>query len=228
MDRQEYIHSGRNGVAGWFTEKDAMLWDAIDASQRERGISGDLLEIGCYQGTSAILLGYMRQDGEQVVVCDPFDGPLLSAEDEAERARYYTPNFARNLFEDNWRRFHTEMPTIIAEQSSALRRCGLERTFRFIHVDGSHAYDCVRSDLLLAKDLLLPGGVVVFDDWLSQHTPGVTIAVGEGIANDGLIPLAQSSVKFYGTWDGGVVPPHPSLPAYEHIVAGYSMVHIEG
>lgn len=227
MDRQEYIHTGRNGVAGWFTERDAMLFDVIDASQREHGITGDLLEIGCYQGTSAILLGYMRQDAERVVICDLFDGPTESVEDEVERGRYYTPGFARGMFEDNWRRFHPDLPTIIAEPSSTLRNHGLGRTFRFIHIDGSHAYDCVRQDLLLAKELLIPGGVVVFDDLLSPHTPGVTAAVWEGVANDSLIPLAQT-VKFYGTWDGGIVPPHPSLPAYGHTIKGHAMVHVEG
>lgn len=227
MDRQEYIHSGRNSVAGWFTEKDAMLFDAIDASQRERGITGDLLEIGCYQGTSAIMLGYMRQPGESAVICDLFDAPMETPEDEAERGRYYTPGFGRQMFLDNWHRFHADDPTVIAEPSSSVRMRELRRTFRFIHIDGSHAYEQVRADLLLARELLLPEGVVVFDDLLSPHTPGVTAAVWEGVANDGLIPLAQT-VKFYGTWGSGVVPPHPSLPAYEHRVRGYSMTHVEG
>src|ERR1035437_3913606 len=171
MNRQEYITGGRNTVAGWFSQRDAMLFDAIDAAQHRDGITGDLLEIGCYQGTSAILLGYMRQENERVGICDVFDGACESDEDLAERARYYTPGFARGMFEDNYRRFHAELPDIIAAPSSTLRLP--ERTFRFIHIDGSHNYDVVRSDLLLAKELLIPGGVCVFDDITSPHTPGV-------------------------------------------------------
>jgi predicted O-methyltransferase YrrM len=228
VNRQEYIVHGRNSVAGWFTQRDAMLFDAIDVGQRAAGITGDLLEIGCYQGTSAILLGYMKQTHERLVICDLFDGTTESPEDDVERSRYYTPNFGRQMFEDNYRRFHTELPEIIGESSTTLRDFVHDRTFRFIHIDGSHAYDQVRKDLLLAKELLVPGGVVAFDDLLSPHTPGVTAAVWEGVANDGLIPMMQT-IKFYGTWESPPVVPLPDgLTCYQHEVRGHVMTHVEG
>lgn len=228
MDRSEYIVHGRNSVAGWFTQKDAMLFDAIDGAQRNAGITGDILEIGCYQGTSAILLGYMRQSSERLVICDLFDGVTESEEDSAERARYYAPNFGRDMFEANFLKFHTEPPEIIAHPSSMLQALLTGRTFRFIHVDGSHAYEQVRKDLLLAKELLVPGGVVSFDDLLSPHTPGVTAAVWEGVVNDGLIPMLQT-VKFYGTWDNPMEVPIPAgLTAYPHDFRGHTMYHVEG
>lgn len=225
MTRSEYIASGADTVAGWFRPADRILFDAIDSAQRESGITGDLLEIGCYQGTSAILLGYMRQENERLVICDLFDGPTESPEDDAERARYYTPSFNRQTFESNYRQFHDELPDIIAEPSSVLRNHRLKRTFRFIHVDGSHAYDQVKADLLLARSLLIPEGVVVFDDLLSPHTPGVTAACWEGVINHQMIPLAQT-VKMYATWGTGTVP--RVLPSYEHSVFGHTMIHCEG
>lgn len=226
MERQDYIQSGRNTVAGWFTLQDAILFDVIDASQRSAGITGDLLEIGCYQGTSAVMLGYMRQENEQLLICDLFDGVTESPEDQAERERYYTPAFGRQMFEDNFRRFHAWMPEVHAQPSSTMHSMGLGQTFRFIHIDGSHAYDQVRQDLLLAKRLLKPGGVVVFDDLLSHHTPGVTSAVWEGVANDGLIPLFQT-IKFYGAW-GDVPTIDVPFPKFPHIIHGYEMFHLEG
>ena len=227
MNRQEYVTGGRNTVAGWFTQRDAMLFDAIDAAQRRDGITGDLLEIGCYQGTSAILLGYMRQSNERLVICDLFDGTPQSPEDDVERERYYAPNI-RQGFEANYLRFHPALPEIIASPSSSLHNAGLGRTFRFIHIDGSHAYEHVRSDLLLAKQLLIPGGVVIFDDLLSPHTPGVTAAVWEGVANDGLIPMLQS-IKFYGTWSSPFSIDLPAgLSSYSHTVRGHTMLHVEG
>lgn len=226
MTRQEYIETGRTTVAGWFAQRDAMLFDAIDVSQRRVGITGDILEIGCYQGTSAIMLGYMKQPDERLIICDPFDGETLSAEDDTERARYYT-DLSRGTFENNYRRFHAELPEIVAQPSSALHTQSLGQTFRFIHIDGSHAYDQVRSDLLLAKRFLKPNGVVVFDDLLSAHTPGVTAAVWEGVANDGLVPLFQT-IKFYGTWGAPPEIDLPELPWYEHDVSGHKMLHIEG
>jgi hypothetical protein len=228
VDRVEYINSGSGTVAGWFTRKDMLLFDAIDIAQREAGITGDILEIGCYQGTSAILLGYMRQENERLVICDLFDGITESDEDLAERQRYYTLNFSRQMFEANYLRFHADLPEIIARPSSTLHTTLTGRTFRFIHVDGSHAYAQVRSDILLAKSLLVPGGVVAFDDLLSLHTPGVTAAVWEGVANDGLIPMLQT-IKFYGTWESPLDIPMPAgLGAYPHDFRGQIMFHIEG
>ena len=228
MDRIDYINGGADTVPGWFQRKDRLLFDAIDNAQRATGINGDLLEIGCYQGTSAILLGYMRQPGERLVICDLFDGITESDEDLAERQRYYAPDFAQSKFEAQYRRFHAELPEIIAQPSSSLHARLTGHHFRFIHIDGSHAYDQVRQDLLLAKQLLVPGGIVALDDFLSPHTPGVTLAVGEGVANDGLIGMLQT-VKFYGTWQDPLLIEIPhGLTAIPHIVRGHTIYHVEG
>ena len=226
MDRHQYIIDGRETVPGWFYQADAMLFDAIDVAQERVGITGDILEIGCYQGTSAILLGYLRKPEERFVVCDLFDGPTVNAENAQERDRFYM-DLSRHSFETNYLRFHELLPDIVAGPSSTLFECGLARTFRLIHIDGSHQYEAVRSDLLLAKELLLPGGIVVFDDIVTMHTPGVTAAVWEGVMNDGLIPLFQSR-KFYGTWGSRIDMRLPEeLPRFSHEVLGHMMFNIE-
>lgn len=226
MDRAEYIAHGADSVAGWFRPIDRRLFDAIDIKQRELGITGAILEIGCYQGTSAILLGYMKRENDRLVICDVFDGACEADEDYAERARYYTPNFGRTMFEDNYRRFHAELPEIIAAPSSTLQLP--EHSFRVIHVDGSHAYDQVRLDLLLAKELLCEGGVCIFDDITSPHTPGVQCAVWQGVIQDNFVPMLQT-VKMYGTWGNPIEIPMPEgLSAIPHTVFGHAMANVEG
>lgn len=228
MDRTEYINGGCNSVPGWTTRKDMLLFDAIDRAQRAAGITGDILEIGVYQGMSAILLGYMKQANEQLIICDLFDGPTESSEDTAERERYYERGFGQHKFESHYRRFHPDLPEIIAQPSSSLHARITGRHFRLIHIDGSHAYDQVRSDLLLAREILMPGGVVALDDFLSPHTPGVTIAVGEAITADGLIPMLQT-VKMYGTWEDPINVEMPAgLTAIPHGIRDYTLFHVEG
>jgi hypothetical protein len=226
VNRLEYIADGRHTVPGWFFEADAILFDTIDTAQRQAGISGDILEIGCYQGASAILLGYMAKHDERFIVCDIFDGAPVGSESDAERQRFYM-DLSRQSFETNYLRFHNDLPHVVAGPSSTLVDHSLGRTFRFIHVDGSHAYDIVRSDLDLASQLLAPGGVVVFDDIVSMHAPGVTAAVWEGVLRNALVPMFQSR-KFYGTW-GAPLPVEipPELPSYPHQVLGYTMRHVE-
>ena len=226
MHRREYIVEGRKLIPGWFERVDAEMFDAIDSAQRAAGIVGDILEIGCFQGASAILLGYLRRANERLVVCDLFE-EVGSTLDEYHRREGTYADLSRKSFEANFLRFHEALPEILAVPSTALTEFGLGKTFRMIHIDGSHDYEMVRSDLLLAKTLLMPGGYVIFDDIVSQHTPGVTAAVWEGVMNDGLIPLYQT-FKLYGAWDQ---PTKVKLPSefiqFSHIVLGHTMSNVE-
>jgi hypothetical protein len=226
MHRREYIVEGRRSIPGWFERVDAEMFDAIDSAQRAAGIVGDILEIGCYQGASAILLGYLRRANERLVICDLFEG-VESTLDQFHREGGAYADLSRRSFEENFLRFHEELPEILAMTSTALAEVGFGKTFRIVHVDGSHDYEIVRSDLLLAKSLLIPGGFVIFDDIVARHTPGVTAAVWEGVVCDGLIPVYQT-FKLYGTWDE---PPKLKLSSefsqFSHNVSGYAMSQIE-
>ncbi len=203
---RDYINRGRHTVPGWFERLDAFLFATIDDAHAAAGVTGDLLEIGTYMGRSAVLLGYLQRPGERLVVCDIFDGPSQSAENEAENNRWY-PDLSRHAFEENFQRFHGRLPDhVVAAPSVTLRgrELGYGKTFRFIHIDGSHEYAAVRSDLSLSRELLCDGGMVVFDDINGRHTPGVSAAVWGAVVNDGLIPHFLTT-KLYASWSP--IPP---------------------
>jgi SAM-dependent methyltransferase len=226
MQRRDYIVQGRESIPGWFDRGDAELFNAIDQAQQSAGVVGDLLEIGCFQGASAILLGYLRRENERLVICDLFQESPSSL-DEFHRRRDVYAGLSRSSFEANYLRFHAELPEIFAQSSTTLSSAGLERTFRFIHVDGSHDYEDVRADLLLAKSLLVPGGFVVFDDIITLHAPGVTAAVWEGVVRDELTPLYQTS-KLYATWGDPLKVDIPKeFNQFTHEVSGHTMAHLE-
>jgi hypothetical protein len=226
MNRSRYISEGRETIPGWFERGDAELFDAIDIAQRSARITGDILEIGCYQGASTVMLGYLRNPNERLVVCDLFETVAPSLDDFHGRTNSYS-DLSRASFEENYLRFHAKLPEIIAAASTTLGAHGFGRTFRLVHVDGSHEYDIVRSDLLLAKSLLKPGGFVVFDDIITLHTPGVTAAVWEGVFKDDLIPLFQTT-KLYATWGDPIDVEIPTtFTAYSHRIAGYVLEHLE-
>ena len=52
---QEWVE---NEVKGWFYDHDLITFWLIDFIQKKAGWSGDLCELGIYQGKSAIALGY--------------------------------------------------------------------------------------------------------------------------------------------------------------------------
>lgn len=214
---------------GWFHRTDRDLFRLADAVQREQGLAGDLLEIGVYLGKSAALLGHLRRDAERLVVCDVFE-PVGHPDDVTERP--YT-GLSRVEFERRYRTVHETLPDIVEDLSSRLLDHGLRRTFRFAHVDGGHTYDDVRTDARTVRELLVPGGIVVFDDWRAGHVPGVHAGVWGAVHENGLIPLVLSDAKFYGTY-WPIAPPAaafrdavsdaPGIMTEQHDIRGYLTV----
>lgn len=187
-------------VPGWFPNLDQMLFDWLLTRQESRGVRGDLLEIGVYMGKSAIFLGHHLVDGEGYTVCDLFEDEAPDGANKAESKKSY-PTLTKQAFERNYLSFHDELPRVLRGPSSVVPGEVPPKSCRFVHVDASHLYEHVHGDIGAARDTLLPEGIVVLDDFRSEHTPGVSIAAWEAVLNRGLKPICLSSQKLYGTWD---------------------------
>ena len=195
----EYL-TALDSIQGWFYPEDVSLFQALHELQGQDGVSGDLLEIGVYHGKSSILMGYFPREDEHLVICDLFEQPARTVANQAE-ARCWYSNLSCELFENNYLRFHDRLPVIVKCPSAHLVKVGqLSRTFRFIHIDGSHLYDIVKRDIRTAKALLRDNGIVSIDDYRSIHTPGVAAAAWEEIARGELIPFCLTPQKMYATW----------------------------
>ncbi len=165
-------------VPGWFSRLDFRLFVEVDRIQREQSVKGDLFEIGVYCGKSAILMGHLaRLSDDQVVICDLFENiDSVGDENRTEIQTWYS-GFRQQDFVGQYLRFHSEAPTMIVGPSTEIDAEALTDTCRFIHIDGSHTYDVVRQDIRTAQRMLVPGGIVAFDDISTTHTPGVALAV---------------------------------------------------
>jgi hypothetical protein len=193
---QNYLdHVG--SIPGWFTLVDILLFRKINELQHAEGKTGDLLEIGVYRGKSAILLGYLLQGEERLVLCDLFGAPAPTADNESENIRLY-PNLNRELFEHDYRRFHMRLPEILeCPSDTLLGERKVARTFRFVHIDGGHTYDAVEADIKTTHAILHEWGVVAFDDHINLHAPGVVAAVWKEIASGRLVPFCMTERKMY-------------------------------
>lgn len=192
-------------IPGWFWRTDVELFNWILSQQVLAGESGDLAELGCYLGRSAVLIGWHQQPGEIFTVIDLFDGPTTDSANTAENVKQYG-DLSQTAFEDHYRRALGRLPIIITGNSQDITSHASHGTHRFVHIDASHLYDHVRGDIAAAKTLLNPTGVVVLDDIRASHTPGVWAAVWEAVITGGLRPIAVTEHKLYGTWgDAGAV-----------------------
>jgi hypothetical protein len=194
----------RNTVFGAFWDIDFLVFDRVLQTQSERGIRGDLLEIGALYGKSAIVLGCHAAATEEVYVCDVFQADEGDSANAAENLQSYE-GLTRRKFEDNYQKWVGRLPTVIAELSDGIAKHVPVNSLRFAHVDGGHLYNVVKQDLENVQGLLNEAGVVVMDDVRALHTPGVAAAVWEAVSRSGLVPIAITEQKFYGAWNQEVV-----------------------
>ena len=110
-------------VPGWFSPLDFRVFVELDRIQRDRGLAGDLFEIGAYLGKSAILLGYLaRPPAERLTVCDVFEHvESVDAESLPQHNHWYS-GLSEKAFLEQYQRFHEHMPDVIVG-SSLDRRC---------------------------------------------------------------------------------------------------------
>ncbi len=181
-------------VDGWFYETDVNLFSDLLACQRTGDIKGDLLEIGTYQGKSAILMGYGLRDDEELVICDLF-GAVMDHADIPLIPRQKYSGLDQQQFLANWDRFHSRRPTLEVCESSELDLG--DRVFRFIHIDGCHSYQCVAKDISLAVTHTAKRGVIAMDDYRSVEDPGVAAAIWQSVGNGFLFPFASTYMKIY-------------------------------
>jgi hypothetical protein len=187
-------------VPGFLDATDAALFVRLAEIQASRDIGGHLLEIGAWYGRSTIALGFLKRQDEELHVCDLFDMPPPTAAGRRELAGVPSEAPSRAQFEAAYEGVHGELPLVHQCPSSALsaRELGLNQ-FRLIHIDGSHVYEAVLSDIALARDLAADGCIVVFDDFANLGHLGVAAAVWPSVVRRDFEPFACTRAKLYAT-----------------------------
>jgi hypothetical protein len=185
-------------VPGFLDALDAELFLRLGEVQAHRDTRGHLLEIGAWYGKSAIVLGSLKREDEELHVCDLFETPPPTAAGRRELARQDAPSRAQ--FESAYERVHGELPLVHQCASSELSASDLgPNRFRFIHLDGSHRYEAVLADIALARELAADECVIVFDDFSNLGHLGVAAAVWPSVVSSEVEPFACTPAKLYAT-----------------------------
>jgi hypothetical protein len=187
-------------VPGFLGALDAALFLRLAETQARRDTRGHLLEIGAWYGKSAIVLGSLKREDEELHVCDLFETPPPTAAGRRELGGHDAPSRAQ--FEATYERVHGELPVVHHCPSSMLsaRELGPNQ-YRFIHLDGSHRYEAVLTDIALARELAADECVIVFDDFSNLGHLGVAAAVWPSVVSSEVEPFACTPAKLYATLD---------------------------
>lgn len=224
---------GFTGIPGWMYHTDVVMFDHLLDAQLHAHIRGDILEIGCYQGKSAIVLGYGLRPNEHLVVNDLFEEQFKEV--PAEGLGAYE-GLTKRAFKENYGTWHqAKPPTIYTCPSSKLsgRLAGHVQDFRFIHIDAGHAHEAVATDIQTACNFASPMmPIVVLDDYRTAHTPGVSAAAWDAVGRHRLFPFALTEVKMYAAlsrehqqfWQGSVSS--ISLRREDHIIHGLNVLRV--
>lgn len=141
-----------NAVEGMFTPMAMSVIDSLLSFQGEAGITGNFLEFGVFRGRSAVLMGRHLGGQERLVLVDIADyldrDALAPFRDQIDFILTPTENF-RACYPAYGRNAHT---------------------FRFIHIDASHAYRATFHELEMADQLLTKqGGIIALDDFANLN-----------------------------------------------------------
>ncbi|MDE3113036.1 MAG: class I SAM-dependent methyltransferase [Chloroflexota bacterium] len=178
-------------IHGAFTIDAALLFFMYGGLLAEADVRGATCEIGVHQGLSAIAVAALRGEGALFYGIDTFGAPRdieasggMSGDDRAFRA--------------NMSRFYadTSFVRVIAADSRTVAPSRVEGC-SFFHVDGGHSADETKSDLALAAEATVEGGLVALDDYFNPSFPGVSEGAVRFLAErrGALVPLAVGHNK---------------------------------
>lgn len=142
-------------------------------------LAGNVVEIGSWQGYSTSFLASAVRDSRNgmMYAIDHFRGNV----GKEDRYKVGSPDLSdlRDNFERNMRQLGLrENITLLDMPNEAAVTHLPGRNVRFLFVDGDHTRDGVAKDIRLFFPLLLPGAIVVFDDFAARF-PGVVGATDE-------------------------------------------------
>ncbi|QHN43267.1 hypothetical protein GII36_05470 [Candidatus Mycosynbacter amalyticus] len=150
---------------------------------RTRDVSGDVVEFGCYVGTTSVYLAdTLRDAGKHLWLYDSFEGlPEKRIEDASPAGEQFRAGellatkkeLVRNLKQAN-----VPMPRITKGWFSEITPEQVPQQISFAFLDGDY-YDSILDPLRLIWTRLAPGAIVVVDDYANEALPGAAKAVDE-------------------------------------------------
>ena len=146
-------------------------------------IGGDVVEFGCYVGTTSVPLGQrLVTTNKKLFVYDSFEGlPEKTCEDESPAGTQFVAGellASKKQLIKNFRQANVPLPGIIKAWFSDVTPDQVPDTISFAYLDGDY-YHSVRDPLRLIWNRLSPGAIVVVDDYVNEALPGAARAVDE-------------------------------------------------
>ncbi len=154
-----------------------------------RGIEGDVVELGCYIGTTSLFIRRIldRLDSNKSFhAYDSFAGlPAKTIEDASVIGSDFKGGELKTSKRElirNFKKAGLQPPTIRKAWFNELKPYDLPDSIAFAFID-SDFYRSIVDSLNLVWPRLARDGVVIVDDFMRSHLPGATRAVNDFFSN---------------------------------------------
>lgn len=147
--------------------------------------TGDVVEFGCYAGTTSLFISRlltMQKSTREFHVYDSFEGlPEKRAEDHSRAGDQFKAGelaVTKKQFIVNYKKAGLQLPRIHKAWFNELTEADVPEAVAFAFLDGDY-YESVMTPLKLIWPRLVPGAVIVVDDYANEALPGAAKAVDE-------------------------------------------------
>lgn len=154
----------------------------------EATVTGDILEFGCYAGTTSLFITRLlsvQESTRAFHVYDSFEGlPEKQSKDESRAGDQFKAgelSVSKKQFILNYKKSGVPLPRIHKGWFNALTEADVPEKICFAFLDGDY-YESVLTPLKLIWPRLVPGAVIVVDDYANEALPGAAKAVDEWLA----------------------------------------------
>jgi O-methyltransferase len=182
----------KDDVTKYFTKRRIRFYNTIQFFLQTSQLKGAMAECGCFRGLSSYLLcNYQRQimpgyKGENFTIIDSFEGLSIPSKedaikvDDAGKALYALEggHFATPL--DHLRKALSDFPevTLVKGWIPDILPSLPDQSYKYVHID-LDLYEPIKGALEYFYPKMVPGGIIVMDDYGSLYWPGAKKAVEE-------------------------------------------------
>ncbi len=148
----------------------AIIGEIFDAHQ----VRGNIAEFGVHHGRFLFLLNALRNDDEECFAIDVFDAQHLNIDHSGSGSLAAFCSHLEALMGPQRRFFKIIESDTTSFSVPAMTDLFGNKGVKFLSIDAGHTVQHAVNDLTLAQEIIVAGGVIALDDYMSVHWPGVT------------------------------------------------------
>jgi hypothetical protein len=173
--RLEYFKSHVYGhVEGWLGDRMWQIVDLIGTLLDANDVHGDIAEFGVHHGLFLFLLNSVRNDDEVCFAVDVFDDQHLNVDCSGRGSLAVFLSHVETLMASQRRFFKIVQRDTMSFSTAEVVDLFGKNGVKFFSIDAGHTIQHACNDLTLVQEVLVPGGIIALDDYMSVHWPGVT------------------------------------------------------